>query len=205
MSLSLLAAFWAVSFLFVITPGMDWAYIISAGMRGRRVMAAATGLLSGHLAATLVVAAGVGGLLSRSPGALSAITMVGATYLLWLGFNMVRHPPVPQSDSIDQEGSWTNWALKGFGISGLNPKLFLLFLALMPQFTDPQGGWPVSLQILVLGAVHIVSCTTVYLAVGFSAQAVLKTRPVAARFVSRFSGVAMIIIAAVLFFEQARP
>ncbi len=59
MSLSLLAAFWAVSFLFVITPGVDWAYMISAGLRERVVIPAAAGLLAGHLAATLVVAAGV--------------------------------------------------------------------------------------------------------------------------------------------------
>jgi threonine/homoserine/homoserine lactone efflux protein len=60
-SLNLLAAFWAVSFLFVITPGMDWAYMISAGIRGRVVGAAALGLLTGHLAATLVVAQGLAG------------------------------------------------------------------------------------------------------------------------------------------------
>ncbi|WP_394525483.1 hypothetical protein [Paenarthrobacter nicotinovorans] len=33
-----LAAFWAVSFLFVITPGADWAYAISAGLRHRTVV-----------------------------------------------------------------------------------------------------------------------------------------------------------------------
>jgi threonine/homoserine/homoserine lactone efflux protein len=144
-------------------------------------------------------------LLASHPGTLSAITVAGAVYLLWLGFNMVLRPPVPQASSSDQNDSWAHWAVKGLCISGLNPKLFLLFLALMPQFTDPHGVWSEPLQILALGAVHIVSCATVYLLVGFSAQTVLKTRPVAARFVSRFSGVAMIIIAAVLFLEQAKP
>ncbi len=33
-------AFWAVSFLFVITPGADWAYAISAGLRGHTVVPA---------------------------------------------------------------------------------------------------------------------------------------------------------------------
>ena len=61
MTLSVLAAFWAVSFLFIITPGADWAYAISAGMRGRWVTPAVAGLLSGHLLATIIVAAGVGG------------------------------------------------------------------------------------------------------------------------------------------------
>ena len=40
MTVSVLAAFWAVSLLFVITPGLDWAYVISAGIRGRWVVPA---------------------------------------------------------------------------------------------------------------------------------------------------------------------
>lgn len=48
MAISVLTAFWAVSLLFVITPGADWAYAISAGMRGRWVMPAVAGMLSGH-------------------------------------------------------------------------------------------------------------------------------------------------------------
>lgn len=60
MSISAFAAFWAVSILFVITPGVDWAYAISAGLRGRVVVPAVGGLLTGHLVATILVAAGVG-------------------------------------------------------------------------------------------------------------------------------------------------
>ncbi|MEX5612784.1 LysE family translocator, partial [Pseudomonas protegens] len=72
---SMLAAFWAVSLLFVITPGADWAYAISAGLNGRVVIPAVSGLLSGHLLATLVVAAGVGGLVARYPLALAGLTV----------------------------------------------------------------------------------------------------------------------------------
>lgn len=70
---SMLAAFWAVSLLFVITPGADWAYAISAGLNGRVVIPAVSGLLSGHLLATLVVAAGVGGLVARYPDRKSVV------------------------------------------------------------------------------------------------------------------------------------
>ena len=67
MASSTVAAFWAVSFLFVVTPGADWAYAIAAGLRHRVVLPAVGGLLAGHLAATAVVAAGVGALVTRSP------------------------------------------------------------------------------------------------------------------------------------------
>lgn len=202
MSLSLLAAFWAVSLLFIISPGADWAYMISAGMRGRGVVPAAGGLLSGHLAATLIVAAGVGGIVAGTPLAMAALTLAGAGYLLWLGINMLRNPPTPQAGDVQQRRTWSHLALKGACVSGLNPKVFLLFLALLPQFTDPRGTWSVSVQIVTLGLLHVFSCAVVYLLVGFSAQVVLKTRPTAARIVSRASGAAMIAIAAVLLAEQ---
>ena len=32
--------------------------------------------------------------------------------------------------------------MKGAATSALNPKVFLLFLALLPQFTEPDTGWP---------------------------------------------------------------
>lgn len=87
MAVSLFAAFWAVSILFVITPGMDWAYAISAGMQGRVVIPAVSGLLLGHFVAIMIVAAGIGALVASNPVALTVLTVIGATYLLWLGFN----------------------------------------------------------------------------------------------------------------------
>ena len=53
MSLNIMIAFWGVSILFVMTPGIDWAYAISSGIQGKRVLPAVTGLLTGHLMAAL--------------------------------------------------------------------------------------------------------------------------------------------------------
>lgn len=202
MTLSVLAAFWAVSFLFIITPGADWAYAISAGMRGRLVTPAVAGLLSGHLLATLVVAAGVGGLVASNPIILRVMTIAGSGYLLWLGISMIRHPSTPQSGAVQVADSGLRWAWKGLCVSGLNPKVFLLFLALLPQFTDPLSVWPIPAQIVALGALHALSCGVVYLMVGFGAKAVLQARPSAALRVSRVSGGLMIVIAVMLLTEQ---
>jgi threonine/homoserine/homoserine lactone efflux protein len=40
MPIATIAAFWGVSFLFVITPGADWAYAMAAGLRNRTVLPA---------------------------------------------------------------------------------------------------------------------------------------------------------------------
>src|SRR5687768_8174901 len=152
-----IAAFWGVSMLFVLTPGADWAYAIAAGLRHRTVVPAVGGLLAGHLAATAVVAAGVAALVAGTPLVLTLLTVVGAAYLVWLGIGTLTDPMGPLAGAEQAPGSWTRLALRGFGISGLNPKVFLLFLALLPQFTDPSAAWPLGGQIVALGLVHVAS------------------------------------------------
>lgn len=197
MSASNLALFWAVSAMFVITPGVDWAYAISGGLQ-RSVVPAVSGLLLGHLLATLIVAAGVGALIAGMPVALEAMTFCGAAYLAYLGIGMLLQPGTVASDARQGHASGLQWLAKGVCISGLNPKVFLLFLALMPQFTEPAGAWPVGLQIMALGSVHVLSSAVVYMLVGLGAQVVLRSRPQLARWVSRVSGAAMVAIAAAL-------
>lgn len=87
-------------------------------------------------------------------------------------------------------------------MSGLNPKVFLLFLALLPQFTDPRGAFPVPAQMIALGLVHIINCLAVYLLVGLGAKFVLSARPRAAQMVGRVSGAAMITLALLLLAGQ---
>lgn len=168
------AAFWVVSILFAIAPGADWAYAISAGLRDRAVPPAVSGLRLGHLAVIVIVAAGVGAAAASAPVALKALTLAGSAYLLWLGVNMLAHPPAPGTDGHGKSERWLRWVAKGFGVSGLNPKVYLLLLALLPQFTNPAAGWPIPEQILALGLVHIVNCGAVYLFVGFGSRAVLR-------------------------------
>ncbi|MFF2274089.1 LysE family translocator [Agromyces sp. NPDC058136] len=198
---SSIAAFWMLALMFIVIPGADWAYVIAAGLRGR-VAPAVAGLLTGHLAATLVVAAGVGAVLAELPFALTALTTAGAAYLVWLGIGTLRAPAAPVTADGDREASAWSWFGRGAAVSGTNPKVFLLFLALLPQFTDPSAVWPLWVQIVALGFVHVVTCAVVYSAVGLGARAVLSARPRASRIVTRLSGAAMIGIGGFLLVEQ---
>ncbi|MFU8927362.1 LysE family translocator [Acinetobacter puyangensis] len=206
MSLNLLLAFWSVSILFVITPGVDWAYAISAGIRAKKVPAAVTGLLFGHFIATIIIAAGVGTVIAAHPMLLLTLTIIGACYLLWIGYNLFLHPAVITSDDHGsiQSRPTQSWFIKGFCVSALNPKVFLFFLALLPQFIDSSSSWPIVYQIVLLGLIHIFSCGVVYLIVGFSAQKLLSSRPRAAQIVSRISGALMVLIATILLIEQIK-
>jgi len=206
MTFNTLIAFWSISILFVLTPGADWAYAISAGIK-EKTLPAISGLLLGHFIATLVVAAGVGTLVASQPLALMALTVIGSLYLLWIGISLLRHPATISNEknlNLDTNKPWWNWVIKGFGVSGLNPKVFLLFLALLPQFIHTSASWSITAQIISLGLIHILSCAVVYLLVGFSAQVLLKTRPRLAQIVSRISGGLMVLIAIILIIDQVK-
>lgn len=160
-------------------------------------------MLAGHLLAAMVVAARVGTLVTRFPVVLTALTLVGALYLAWLGVGLLRGPvPAPHATEDTVTGSRDRQAGRGLGVSGLNPKVYLLSFALLPQFTDPTAPWPPAVQLMTLGLVHVATCAAVYLAVGYAARTVLRTRPGAARIVTRLSGAAMITIAAFLLIEK---
>jgi threonine/homoserine/homoserine lactone efflux protein len=93
-------------------------------------------------------------------------------------------------------------AVTGFGVSGLNPKVFLLFLALLPQFARPVVFWPVPIQMLLLGGIHVANCAVIYLLVGMAARRLLRTRPSAARIVSRASGIILTLLGSWLILER---
>lgn len=205
MNMNTLLTFWGVSALFILTPGADWAYAITAGIRGRVVIPAVFGLLLGHALSTLLVATGIGAIVNSSPLLLQVLTAAGALYLLWLGIGLLKNPAELRHSSalLTTTSQTRHWLVKGLCISGLNPKVFLLFFALLPQFIDLSSGFTVSTQILVLGMIHLATCSVIYYAVGFGSHALLKTRPHAAQRISQVSGALMIIIASLLLIDQS--
>lgn len=215
----LLLAFWGVTFLLIVVPGPDWAFTLAAGARDRVVLPAVAGLVLGYTLLTVLVAVGVGALVARSPLVLTTLTAVGACYLVYVGTSVLRHPrelhvddgdapkttgtPLTAGTGSAQPASTAAIVSRGVGVSGLNPKGLLIFIALLPQFTDPRGRWPATVQLTTLGLVFVVTCGVFYTLVGHSARAILGAKPAAARHVSQVSGAAMIIIGLLLLTERA--
>ncbi|MER5380748.1 LysE family translocator [Streptomyces sp. NPDC002688] len=202
MDTTTVAAFLAVDLLLVFTPGADWAYAISAGLRERSVVPAVAGLIAGYAGYTLLAVAGLVVIVASSPTVLTALTVTGAVYLMWLGLGVLRQPAALTASTQSMDSSRRQIVLKGAGISGLNPKALLLYFSLFPQFIDSAASWPVAAQTGLLGTLHMTACALVYLAVGVLARTVLRTRPSAARAVTRFSGAMMIAIGGFLLVER---
>ncbi|GAA1001229.1 LysE family transporter [Acrocarpospora macrocephala] len=202
MAASSVLAFWAVALLLIVVPGADWAFTISAGLRRRSVYPAVSGLVVGYAAITLIVAGGVGALVAGNPAILTGLTLVGGLYLIWHGTTTFAHPAEPATPADGLTGTDWNTFLRGIGVSGLNPKGLLIFLALLPQFTDPRGPWPIAAQISVLGLAFMTTIGLFYLGIGRLTHTVLYGRPAAARLISRLSGAAMIGIGAWLLIDH---
>ena len=205
MRTGLVLAFWGVAVLLIVVPGLDWAFTLASGLGDRVVFPAVGGLMLGYAILTAVVAAGVGALVAQNPVVLTVLTVAGAGYLIGLGVTVLARPGTlhrPAREDDPTASPWRRRVLTGIGVSGLNPKGLLLFLALLPQFTDPDGTWPIPAQIAVLGLVFVLSCGAFYWALGLSARAILKTRPAVSHLVSRVSGTAMILIGLFLLVER---
>jgi threonine/homoserine/homoserine lactone efflux protein len=108
----------------------------------------------------------VAAVIARSPLVLTVLTVFGAVYLLWLGITTVIRPPAPGAAADRASQPWVRRAAKGAGVSGLNPKALLLFLAFLPQFLTHGAAWPFAAQIALLGLVHTANCAVVYTSVG---------------------------------------
>ncbi len=169
-------------------------------------MPAVGGLVLGYTVLTAVVAAGVGTLVARDPVLLTALTVAGGGYLIWRGAATLAAPapdlrPASAARAPAPAPAGPTLA-RGLGVSGLNPKGLLLFLALLPQFTGRHGSWPLPGQLALLGVVFTVTCGAFYLGLGSVVRAILLPRPWTARAVTRLSGASMIVIGAILLAER---
>jgi threonine/homoserine/homoserine lactone efflux protein len=203
MNPGLLATFATIDVLLVLTPGPDWAYVVAVGVRDQVVLPAVAGLVAGYAVLTALVAAGLAVLITTSRGALTALTLVGGAYLIWLGATALsRQASVQAFSPAPLPSSTVRVAARGAATSGLNPKGLLLFVAILPQFVDRHRGLPVAVQIGVLGAIHMANCGVAYLGVGTLARNLLARRPTASATVARAAGAAMLVLGVLLLLER---
>ena len=149
-----LAAYLAAATLLTVTPGLDTALVLRTATAGtpRAAALAGLGIAAGCFAWASLVALGLGALLAASQVAYTLLRWVGAAYLLWVGYRMLRHPRrafhVPTQTSQDLRAAFATGALTNL----LNPKVGVFYVSFLPQFV-PQGV-SVTPFILLLGAIH---------------------------------------------------
>lgn len=209
MNPELFLAFVLVAVALACTPGVDWAYSITAGLRRRSFVPAVAGLCGGYVLHTVLLVAGLAAVLSGMPGVLTWITITGAGYLLWLGTSTIRSWRGASFSAADAVGrpvaSQFRTFLQGMGTSGINPKGLLFFVALIPQFVSAEAPLPVPVQSGLLGLTFVALTALIYTCVALLSRTLLQSRPGAARVVTLASGIIMVALGVMLLAEQLIP
>jgi len=133
------------------------------GMRGG--VAGTLGIVSGHLFTFSAVALGLAAVLAKYSEAVTAIRVVGALYLMYLGVRMLWSRPRAMSAEASTEAAPParhGIVLQGLAVQLTNPKNLLFVLALLPQFIRP--GYPLLLQLGIMLVVTILIDGAVLLA-----------------------------------------
>ena len=135
-----------------IVPGADMTFVIAAAARGGRRdgTIAALGIGAGTLFHILAAVLGLSAILASSQTAFNLIKWIGAAYLLWIAFSLLRSGGSADDGAGAPAVSGLRLLRAAMLVNILNPKVALFFLAFLPQFVDPAAALP-TLQILCLG------------------------------------------------------
>lgn len=152
-----LLAFALISLGMALTPGPNMIYLISRSLcQGKKAgFVSLGGTALGFLFYMLCAAFGITALLMTIPLAYEALKITGAIYLIYLAWKAIRSPHSPFELANVQTYSNTKLFLMGFLTNLLNPKIAMMYLALLPQFIKPDSN-AVLLQTLTLGIVQII-------------------------------------------------
>ena len=151
--ISVLPVFLVVSFVLLVTPGPDVAFIVATGVtEGRRpALWASLGISLAMFVHAVLAAAGVAAIVATLPLAFDAIRIGGAAYLVYLAIKCFRSVPAQPTAQATCRLPMRNFQ-RGFLTNLLNPKAILFSGVFLPQFATPAYG-PMFQQIVGLGAV----------------------------------------------------
>jgi threonine/homoserine/homoserine lactone efflux protein len=208
-----LALYLAAALVLAITPGPGIFYVAARTLAGGRAegVASSFGTGLGGMVHVLAGAVGVSAVVLASAELFTAVKLVGAAYLVWLGIRTVRAARDDAVAALDgAPGAPPIGARRAFRegvlVEVMNPKTAAFFLAFVPQFVDPAQG-NVALQFVVLGFLSVVLNTSADIVVAFAASGIragAAARPALVRRLREASGAAMVALGLAVAFAR-RP
>ena len=190
--------FLQIAFFLCITPGTPRVVIVTYAINYglKRSVITAIGDVSANTLQMILVALGIGTLVSVYPNILDYLKWIGILYLLYIALDLFK-----SSKNLDFNKSLStksNLSLfrDGFLVAFLSPKAWVFFAAIFPQFLNLEGNFVIQLIILIISWVILdFSTLMIY---GFTAQKIvrwLKTNP---KTINTISACALIIIAFII-------
>jgi threonine/homoserine/homoserine lactone efflux protein len=192
--------FTALLFGIIIVPGMDMLFVMANALTGgkRSGFAAVSGIMLGGMMHTLTGTLGVGVLAFAMPWLRDPLILIGALYMVWVGFGLVRSAITV--DGVEVAGLSPSGVIlrQGLTTALLNPKAYLFIMAVYPQFMKPEYG-PLWQQAIMMGLLTLILQFVIYgmiaLAAATSRDFLLSNKE-ATIFTGRAAGV-LIIAAAI--------
>lgn len=199
--LSLLAACVVISF----TPGAGAINTMSNALNQgwRRSLWGVLGQQAALVVHVVVVAAGVGLFVSRSPVLFDTIRYLGAAYLVYLGIRLALSRP-QETELADvtsrREPAWSIFR-RGFWVNLLNPKAIVFFLAFVPQFVQLDRD-PLPQYLILIATVVVVDVLVMWFFFAAAAKPFRRlTRSARGqRVLNTVFGVLFVAVAALLLF-----
>ncbi len=158
LSASALATYWLATLVVMATPGVTVSSLLGTTLTAgtRAGFAMELGVNLARLSMLVTLGLGLSAIAAFMSEAYTAIKLIGALYLVWLGIRAIRHPP-NLSDLNAAAPGYHSLVLRGVAVLWSNPKAFLFIGALVPQFI--VAGAPLAQQLLLLGAIWIGTAT----------------------------------------------
>jgi RhtB (resistance to homoserine/threonine) family protein len=139
-----------VIILMIMSPGPDFAVVVKNSLSHGRMsgVGAAFGIAAANLCHITINLLGIGLLIAESVMAFKIMQIVGAAYLMYLGYKGIRAQPAPQANNVEnsivvEQAKKPHGYYAGFRMgcmtSLLNPKSCLFFLSFFSVIISPES------------------------------------------------------------------
>lgn len=152
-----LLSFAVLAGLLTLVPGIDSTLVLRTAIaRGsKEAFLTLCGIGAGVLVWGVTAAVGVSALLLMSETAFLVVKYAGATYLLYMGLQLIRFAKTYSefSEGNPKQQSLPRAFLKGLTTNILNPKVGVFYMAVLPQFIWAEA--PAWFAGIMLALVHV--------------------------------------------------
>lgn len=188
----------------VLSPGPDTVLILRYALNSGRNVGLATvlGVQIGLIGHTLLAIFGISFVIANSPILFKLVAILGAAYLAWIGIQGFRGSTL-KFDANGPSISAKKAMIDAMVCNLLNPKVIILFLALLPNFVDPDKG-QVTWQLIILSCVLVVINVAWQAPLAWAADAVRGwlSRPRVQKTVNAGTGAFLLFFAILMLWEH---
>jgi len=199
-----LLAFVLTAGAIVLSPGPDTVLILRYALNSGRNVGFATvlGVQIGLIGHTLLAVFGISVIIASSPVLFKIVAALGAAYLAWIGIQGFRGTTL-KFDNQGPQISWKKAMIDAMICNLLNPKVIILFLALLPNFVTPEKG-QVPLQLIILALVLVIINVLWQAPLAWAADAVKAwlSRPRVQKTVNAATGAFLLFFSAMMLWEH---